>query len=313
MLTDKDSLIEPSFPQVAPHGMCSYRAVLKHCGKGGVELCVHVPHGREFSSDKIPPSLLPRRELTEDEQIERNEANAKRAARRARQALRLLLKTMDAKYLWTFTFRENVTDVDQAQKFYKRFHELFRKRYPDSKFATVPEQQERGAWHLHSAVADRLDIYWVLRCWYIALGHKVKIEYDGKGKKKVVPYVKDKGQWRPAETHEVLGGVNVRAQSKRWASNSGTWDTDRLASYMAKYMDKTFSEVMGGRRRYWPSKDCERPKVEKFWLLATNIDDALREAHSLVKYTYGMANLTIHLSQDCMSLWIAGSGIEPPF
>lgn len=300
-------------PKVAPHGANSYRAVLKKCGKGGVDLAVFVPDSKLFSSEKLPPALLPPKELTEEERTARNEANSKRAARRARQGLRLILKSMQAKYLWTFTFRENVTDIQRVQKVYKRFHELFRKRYAETKFATIPEQQERGAWHLHVAVADRLDIHWVLRCWYIALGHRVRIEYDQAGKPHVIAYVKDGDNWREADSTEILGSVNVRAHSRKWGSNSASWDSDRLASYMAKYMEKTFSEAMGGRRRYWPSKDCPRPQVEKFWLMATNVEEALIEAHSIVKYMFGSVSTQIYLSGDYMTIWISGSGCEPPF
>lgn len=312
METDNESMTS-SFPKVAPYGANSYRAVLKKCGRGGVELAVFVPDAKLFSSDKLPPALLPPKELTEEERVERNEQNSKRAARRARQGLRLILKSMQAKYLWTFTFRENVTDIDKVQKIYKRFHELFRKRYTDTKFATIPEQQERGAWHLHVAVADRLDIHWVLRCWYMALGHRVRIEYDQAGKPHVVAFVRDGDDWRKAESSEIIGSVNVRAHSRKWGSNSASWDSDRLASYMAKYMEKTFSEVMGGRRRYWPSKDCPRPQIEKFWLMATNVEEALIEAHRIVKYMFGSASTQIFLSSDYMSIWISGSGCEPPF
>lgn len=302
-----------SFPKVAPHGANSYRAVLKNCGKGGVELAVYLPDPKLFATDKLPPALLPRKELTEEEQIERNEANSKRAAKRARQSLRLILKSMGAKYLWTFTFRENITDIERVQRIYKRFHELFRKRYENTKFATIPEQQERGAWHLHVAVADHLDIVWVLRCWYMALGHKVKIEYDEKGKPHAHAYVKDGEDWRRARSDEIKGSVNVRAHSRKWGSNSNQWNSDRLASYMAKYMEKTFSEAMCGRRRYWPSKDCPRPKIEKFWLMASNVQEALIEAHKIVHQMFGMANLSIFLSRDYMNIWISGTTCEPPF
>lgn len=313
MNQENEASLTSQYPQVAPHGANSYRAIIKDCGRGGAELSVFVPDARMFQADKLPPSLLPKKELSEEEQIERNEANAKRAARRARQMLRLILKSMDAKYLWTFTFRENVTDIALTQKYYKRFHELFRKRYPDSKFVTIPEQQERGAWHLHVAVSERLDIHWVLRCWYIALGHKVKIEYDVKGKPKVVAYVRDNDEWRIAESSEIAGSVNVRARSRKWGGESSAWDSDHLSSYMAKYMDKNFSEAMGGKKRYWPSKDCQRPRIEKFWLMATNVEDALKESFYIVKTTLGMANTRIFLSKDYMTIWISGSGCKPPF
>ena len=301
---------------INPDSQRHYGAKLSFCKRGGVELSVCVP--RNMTSDPIPPSLRLRKNLTDAERQERDAANARRAAQRARQQLRLMLKTINASYLWTFTFRDNIDDIKHVQAVYTRFRRLFVQKYPDSKFVTVPERhsENRTGWHLHTACADMLDVNWVRRCWYMALGHKVKIDYievNGKTKAKVVPFVLKAGEWVPAEPSEVLGNVDVRGRKRRYGAEKSDWTPERLAAYLAKYMDKTFTDAQASTRRYWPSKGCERPQVKKFWLMATNCHEAIIEAHYIVHELYGMANLSIFLSRDYMSIWVAGTGQEPPF
>lgn len=293
-----------------------YRAKLTKCRRGGVEISVSCPFPRPF--DPIPPGLLLPKEMTPEERLERDLANARRAARHARQSLRGLLKTMNAQYLWTFTFRENIEDIKQVQKVYARFMRLFRERYPTVKFCCVPERhsENRTGWHLHVATADRLDVNHVRRCWWLALGHRVEIDYkvvEGKTKQVLKGFVKNGTEWVEALPEEIRGNVDVKSHSRRWGSNATQWDADRLASYLAKYMEKTFEDAAKSSRRFWPSKDCARPEIERFWLMATNLEDAIIESHKIVKSMYGCANLHIFLSSDYLSLWISGSGIEVPF
>jgi len=294
----------------------AYRARLTLCKKGGVEISVSVPFVR--SLDPIPPSMLMPKEMTGDERLERDLANARRAARHARQSLRHLLKCMNAQYLWTFTFRDDVDDIKIAQKCYARFLRLFREKYPETKFVCVPERhsKNRTSWHLHVATSDRLDVYDVRRFWWMALGHRVEISYSTEGsktKKELIGYVKQGSEWVRALPEEIRGNVDVKAHSARWGNNKTQWDASRLASYLAKYMEKTFEEATKSARRYWPSKNCERPQVDRFWLMATNLEDAIIEAHKIVKQLYGCAHVQIFLSRDYLSLWISGSGMEIPF
>lgn len=295
-----------------------YRAKLTHCRKGGVELSVYVPE-MKISNDPLPPGYFPpEREMTEEEREYRDIANARRAARHARQSLRTLLKTMNASYLWTLTFRDDVDDIKTVQKVYQKFMREFRVRYPETKFLCVPERhsENRTSWHLHVAVADRLDVNWVRRCWWMALGHKVEIRYvveSGRTKQKLVAFIKNGSEWVECLPSEIRGNVDVKEHSRKWGNGSTQWDASRLASYLAKYMEKTFEQAEKSARRFWPSKDIPRPTVERFWLLATNIEDAIMEASGIVKVMYGSARLQIFLSRDHLSLWISGSGSECPF
>ncbi|HCA27959.1 MAG TPA: hypothetical protein DEP05_10060 [Betaproteobacteria bacterium] len=82
---------------------------------------------------------------------------------------------------------------------------------------------------------------------------------------------------------------------------------------MTKYLEKTFDEAASNARRYWPSKNCERPVERRFWLGAVDLLDAIREAHDLVKMDCASATLSMWLSMDASNIWISGTGFEPPF
>ncbi|MGM9458151.1 rolling circle replication-associated protein, partial [Lacticaseibacillus rhamnosus] len=63
---------------------------------------------------------------------------------------RLVLANFDAgsKFV-TFTFAENVKDIDQANREWKKFVQRLRRRYGDFKYLSVIEFQKRGAVHYH--------------------------------------------------------------------------------------------------------------------------------------------------------------------
>lgn len=286
-----------------------YRATLRHCGRGGVELSVHCVKPT-FESKEPGPA----REMTEAEREERDRLNLLRSVRRARQSLRLLVKTMGADRLLTLTWRENMQDVEQAQKAWQAFVRHVRLRYPNNKFLCVRELQERGAIHLHVALAGHMDIHWLRASWYKALGHKVKFDYDAlTGKKRVVAFVKDGKEWRESHSDETLGSINIRARNKRWGDETEVWNSTKIAGYLTKYLDKTFENSEDGKRRFWPSKNCERPVIKKFWLGATNVIEAIKEAHDIVHDKYAYQHLKLWLSVDYMNIWLCGVGAEPPF
>lgn len=49
----------------------------------------------------------------------------------------------------TLTFKDNVTDLTEANKIFNIWTTSIRRVFPDFKYLGVPEVQERGAWHYH--------------------------------------------------------------------------------------------------------------------------------------------------------------------
>lgn len=292
----------------------TYRATLRNFG-GSLELfvrCVPADEMARHLHTQVPVWLLEPKPLDEAEAVRRKEENKHRSVKRAKQSVRWLLKAMQADHLLTLTYRDNVEEIERVGKDWQKFVRLVRVKYPEWRFVCCREKQERGAWHLHIGIRGRGDVHWLRRCWWMALGHRVEIDYSPEGKKQLRALVKDGREWRYASKEEVRGNIDLRGPSKRWGGDGRRWDTERLAAYMTKYMAKSLDEIESGRR-YWPSKNIERPQPKKFWLVAASFDEAVREAHNMLRERFCCRRLHIWSSDDMTRLWFSGSDIECPF
>lgn len=91
------------------------------------------------------------RRKKDEEKSERSEEIRKMSSRKARNNVRrqcLANFSEHSKFL-TLTFAENVTDIKEANKRFKKFILRMRYRYGDFKYLAVIEFQERGAVHYH--------------------------------------------------------------------------------------------------------------------------------------------------------------------
>lgn len=91
------------------------------------------------------------RRKKEEDKSERSEENRKKSSRTARNNVRrqcLANFNNHSKFI-TLTFAENITDVKEANKAFKKFIQRMRYRYNDFKYIAVIEFQERGAVHYH--------------------------------------------------------------------------------------------------------------------------------------------------------------------
>lgn len=97
-------------------------------------------------------------------------ANEDRAIRRARSRLRRLILSANTDHLLTLTYRENITDFDQAGRDLSKFVRLVKDKLPGWVYIAVAEQQKRGAWHWHLAVCGRQDVTLLRTCWRHVVG-----------------------------------------------------------------------------------------------------------------------------------------------
>ena len=77
--------------------------------------------------------------------------NHDRAVRRARGAIRDCCLGIGVNRIMTLTFRDNVTDYEDAVLAWGRFASWFLETFGHSMIA-VPERQSRGAWHFHCGI-----------------------------------------------------------------------------------------------------------------------------------------------------------------
>lgn len=225
-------------------------------------------------------------------QEERDVENRQRASKRARQNVRYLVKSLFADHMLTFSYRANVEDRARVAVDWKEFVRLFRVRYPDWSYLAVLEKQERGSFHIHVAVKGKQDIRWLLRCWLIAIGQSLE----------------EVSEWLVGGLklgERSMGAVNVEPPKKRWGGASRQWKRDKLSGYLTKYIGKEFEEADKFSKKYWHSRNVEKPVVERFWLKANTYLEAIEEAHDLIYYT-GATSLSLWGSHAAGVVWITG-------
>jgi hypothetical protein len=123
--------------------------------------------------------------------------NEDRAVRRARSRLRRLILSARADHLLTLTYRQNVTDFNQACLDLAKFVRLVKDKIPDWVYIAVAEQQTRGAWHWHMAVCGRQDVALLRACWRHVVGEG-NIDVNppkGNGKYRLLALVKYLGKY----------------------------------------------------------------------------------------------------------------------
>lgn len=151
---------------------------------------------------------------------------------RARKVVKQKALMMQADRLLTLTFRENLTDIQEAWSVFKYFSKLMRWRYGERfLYITVPEYQKRGAVHFHLAVKGFYHANTVRRLWHRAVGNR---------------------------------GGNIDITNPQ---NYGikSWNPKRIARYLSKYITKNDS-VEFNKRRYSSSSTLLPPKPRFEWL-----------------------------------------------
>lgn len=224
----------------------------------------------------LPVRFVTKRFNDDDDDAERSqfkkETNQERAVRRSKQSVRFLTRELQADRLFTLTYRENMTDREQAKRDFQKFLRLVRKGWkggegcPDWQYVAVMEQQGRGAYHIHCAVKGWQRVNFLRAAWYKALG--------GTGK--------ETGEETP-------GAVNVTSPEKtRWGKGWRQWKSAKLAAYLLKYIAKTFAETTSEKRRYWHSKGIAEPVKTRIILNATDMVSAMQECTRVLLERFGV-------------------------
>lgn len=280
-----------------------YRAKFIKLPHGHFEIMVTQPDPDSIDAMGRPVRLcdMVAKDRTEEEQAERNEANKKRACRLARQRVRLLSKCIGADHMITLTYREVVQDIEKLKKDFENFVRAVHIKHPEWVYVATFEKQradsEDWSYHMHLAVHGKQDIKYLLRCWLRAIGqaHEEINDWLIRGDK-----LGEKSK----------GAVNVTKPNKRFtaASNtSATWQANKLAAYMTKYISKEFDTVQKGAKKYWHSRGIEKPEVIKFWLGATNFPDAIKEAYEKLFYSGVTSYDQMHSCEEFGIVWLTAS------
>lgn len=238
----------------------------------------------------FPVSMVPKAEKSQSEMEAERKENHARAVRHAKQTTRYLVQQMHADRLLTLTYRENVEDREKVKADFTRFRRLVKEGWKgraglkDWRYVAVLERQQRGAYHVHIAVRGWQPITFLRECWYRACGASI----DAKGS-------------------DTPGGINVTPpRDDNGPSRKKEWATVRLASYIVKYMQKTFDETSLEKNRYWRSKDIVPPVSYRHWLVSTNMEDAINELLSFMSLAEQFEMRRHWGSDDGSCYWVSG-------
>lgn len=227
-------------------------------------------------------------ELTEEE----NEA---RALRRARQRIRWSTKAIGADRMLTLTYRENQTDRSLASKHLARFIARCRKEWSSFKYVAAPELQERGAWHWHIGVRGFVNYDKLRGFWWQAIGYRIRWSAEGK------PILRDT---------DITPG-NVQGQYYKGSGKpQSTWDTDRMAGYMAKYVGKALAAGDSGEKSYSVSRGL-RWTVQRYAVRAITFEGVAGAMLSVFS-EHGVPTPYLWQHPSRKVVWAAGSSQPPP-
>lgn len=162
-----------------------------------------------------PNELMQKKSITTRGEGDR-ERSAEVAAKRAKRKVRHLCKLLKARYMVTLTTREAITDIDKFQKLFQEFVRRIR-LVSNFQYVATHEMQNRGALHLHIAVANRQDYKLLWSIWLRVVG-------IGEGR------------------------VHVSSGNRKASVN-------QIAAYISKYIAKSFETGELNKRRYWASKN----------------------------------------------------------
>ena len=134
----------------------------------------------------------------------------------------------------TLTYQENMTDRARMARDFDVFMKRIRRIFPAFEYVCVFEEQQRGAWHAHIAVKRVLSHYL----------HKGAL---------VKSYDLLRAVWRA-----VVGKGNVDVSRARRHSQR---NISKLASYLTKYLTKTFEDGGAGDSYRASGKALPKPVV----------------------------------------------------
>lgn len=163
--------------------------------------------------------------------------NKKRSARRSKNMVYDIAKSNNWEWFVTLTFNPEKVDsfnYDEVSTRLSQWLKNMRKKCPKMKYLVVPEKHPTsGRFHFHGLFAHCNEIE------FVDSGHK-----DKQGR-----CVYNMGKYKLGFTTAVK-------------IDTGLDSAKKITSYIAKYISKELCDLTKGKKRYWYSRNCNRPVVE---------------------------------------------------
>lgn len=137
----------------------------------------------------------------------------------------------------TLTFKENITDIDNANKRFRYFVDKIRRVKKDFKYICIPEFQKRGAIHYHLLTNIPVNSKLLPKREPLKLWNKETKSY------KEIEYYDIKYWNEGFSSAEIIKG-----------------DQKKIVGYISKYMTKDIDNRLFNKHRYFYSKNLDKPK-----------------------------------------------------
>lgn len=190
-----------------------------------------------------------------ERQLGKRRDNARRSQSAFARLVRANLDGVVSPVLFTFTYKENQTDLKQGYRDFRSYVQALRYRYGKAfKYIVVPEFQERGAVHFHA-------FFWSLPSELVF-------------------------RERTARTFAQLWGLG-------FVDVYQTDGNEKLSTYLAKYMTKAYLDPrLKSQKAYVASRNCLRPRIlsnfAPVWPVLEDYElspgDCLQEKHYMTQW-----------------------------
>ena len=192
--------------------------------------------------------LNPRRKKPPIERLvpKRNKEDIQRSLRRTRKSVRHNIMMMGADKLVTCTTAEPIVVYEDFAAITTEFFRLCRAKYADFKYVAVFERHDsdmtsetkRYSYHLHFATVGYMDYNVVRELWRTVVAKHRGTEFQAS---------------------------NVNFQRSGTNGTLAKIKRSQMARYMSKYVAKDCEYGDACKKRYWSSKNIQKPKKTRFY------------------------------------------------
>lgn len=159
--------------------------------------------------------------------------------------IRLVGCNSDMKVFCTLTYKNNMQDIKKSRKHLQYFFQKLHKEYNNLKYLWVMEYQDRGAIHFH-----------------ILLNIQLPIKHINGRKSK--------------DHKQIENDFNKKYWNRGFIDLKALEDNYQAAKYIATYLVKDLLELdLEGYRVYSYSKNLNKPKVSKIFILDTKVESVI--------------------------------------
>lgn len=196
---------------------------------------------------------------SEYEQLDADKSDNERSmvvsANRTMNSIYELARANHWEYFLTLTFnpdKVNRYDYSEVTKKMTNFLKVMRRKNPDMMYVLVPELHKDGAYHFHGVFSQIPNID-IKDTGIYSFGkytiHKSRLSESQIEKGRLI-YSLDNYGWGYSDIQKVE-------------------NTEKTANYITKYITKELMQATKGKKRYWASRNLNKPEVQELLLSAT--------------------------------------------